>query len=133
MAISDLTGTTWILNDNLSYFLNGPFAIDFTSNNNSYSYLYFAQSAQRLSYDSLLVYYNSWQVDNTYKTITITGGNEATDASLIAWLEANAVQQTPSETGIFFGTSNIQKMYFGNTEVKKVYYGNVLIYEDSDN
>jgi len=34
---------------------------------------------------------DTWS-NNAYKTITITGGTDATNATLIAWLEANAVQ-----------------------------------------
>ena len=32
--------------------------------------------------------------NNAYKTITITGGTDATNSDLIAWLQANATQQT---------------------------------------
>ena len=39
-----------------------------------------------------ITYFGGWQ-NQAYRTISITGGADATNADLIAWIEANATQQ----------------------------------------
>ena len=121
MAAIDLTGTKWVFNDDITPITNNSvFQINFSSN--SYNLVALVTGQQVDEYDepiegvafityykvypssvisdSILSYttfaghsYASW-VDNSYKTITITGGVDATNATLISWLEANATLQT---------------------------------------
>ena len=135
MAVSDLTNTTWEISQ-YSYdisSMSSTYFINFTSNNYNFTSINFSGRVMIEGYyDNTQVYVDGW-VDDNYRIITITGGTDATNSDLIAWLEANAVQQvapTPSTTNnIFFGTSAINKVYFGTSEVSKIYYGNTLIYE----
>lgn len=104
MAVTDLTNTMWIINETPSY---SPFTgietllgITFTSNNQTFTYIdfvdYHFSGVLQLSYESTGVYsineFDGW-ANTAYRTITITGGNDVTNATLIAWLQANAVQQ----------------------------------------
>lgn len=139
MAITDLTGYTWVGNDNLLStigYADGYYSLIFTSNNISYSTLNISVSEppQRISYDSTRVWggYSSSSWSNTaYKTIEITGGTDATNATLISWLEANGTLTAPVVTSgsMHIGTSNISNMSIGNTEILKVYLGQDLVYE----
>lgn len=144
-TIIDLTGYTWVGNDQLTSQLNNQYNISFISNNNNFTYIKSAaviisgETMHILYYNEQPIYsYNDIQwVNNTYKTIQITGGTDATNASLIAWLEANGTLTPPTPpqpsttNNIFFGNSSIDKIYFGTSEVSKIYYGNTLIYEVS--
>lgn len=103
MSVSDLTGTTWVINEVVtlapltSYY---SYNINFTSNNASYiAFRFVSDNRFRLNYDSVNAYYYFggsyyWYNDN-YRTITISGGNDAVDGSLISWFEANATQVLP--------------------------------------
>ena len=120
MAVTDLTGTKWVFNDDITPITNSVFQINFSSN--SYELVALATGQQVDEYDepiegvAFITYYKvypssaisdsifsyttfadqpyaSW-TDNSYKTITITGGVDATNATLISWLEANATLQT---------------------------------------
>lgn len=110
MPVTDLTGTTWTLNDTItfSYSLGLPniSSFNFTSNNTSFYGFYFdveGESDNSLGYRTNQEYsfnqiYNSGgniiSGKEAYKTIFITGGTDATNTGLISWLEANATQQT---------------------------------------
>lgn len=94
MAVTDLTGTTWVFNDSIDVSTSFYYSINFISNDSSFA-------ALEASYPDLSYYYwgapttiysNGWYNAN-YKTISITGGTDATNSSLISWLEANATQQ----------------------------------------
>lgn len=99
MAITDLTGTTWYFNETLNG--SGHYSINFTCNAVDYTEMEFISEAGGI----LLIYRGStaigaydttmgasgWQ-DPAYRTITITGGTGATNATLIAFFEANAIQ-----------------------------------------
>ena len=84
-------------------FFRPPFtyySVDFTSDNRSYPYLYFAEyySNSALVYLTTSSNYTVVYVENTWqkqalRVITITGGADAENADLIAWLEANATRQ----------------------------------------
>lgn len=118
ITISDLTNTTWLFN-NSSLTAVDPneeewvFDINFKYADNStvYDTLYYtnqfeenivAMQYSRGGTNHLLVYDTEqypgspggW-VDNDYKTITITGGEDVTNTTLIDWLQANATLQTP--------------------------------------
>lgn len=96
MAVTDLTGTTWVFNDTPSAG-NYDFFINFIAGNTPYSGLYLQSRGviRKLLYgDSLAWMYGSgWSLE---KTITITGGEFVTNASLISYLESNAKQQVAS-------------------------------------
>lgn len=95
---ADLTGTTWLFSSSYTD-MDGPWddttwAVNFTSNGANYTALYI---------DTWNIYYNSitafgpasgppeW-TNNNYRTISITGGTDATSATLYAFLSANATQ-----------------------------------------
>lgn len=61
-------------------------------------------------------------------TISIVGGTKTTDATLIAWLEANATQIVPQGKTIINGLPPIKKM-FGTTEIVKEVLNGVTVYE----
>ena len=121
MAAIDLTGTKWVFNDDITPITNNSvFQINFSSN--SYNLVALATGQQVDQYDkpiegvAFITYYKvypssvisdsilsyttfeghsyAYWTDNSYKTITITGGVDATNATLISWLEANATLQT---------------------------------------
>lgn len=104
MSISDLTGTTWVWNDEINFPLiaNYSYSITFTSNNTSYSTLYYRNKSEQtngLGYDStssLAYVYGSGWTNNAYKIVEITGGSSATDSDLISLFEANATQSQPA-------------------------------------
>lgn len=94
---ADLTGTTWLINDSYTD-LDCPWTtvtynINFISNGNSYSSLKFDNYT--IYYGNTAVFYPpppQWGSQN-YRTISITGGTDTTNADLIAWLQTYAVQQ----------------------------------------
>ena len=111
-GLSDLTNTTWTFSATPSLQPDGTeYAINFTCNDGSqtytntklsfdkdYTWLYmiYAGGTNHSSYGWACVYWDgqwTWNNDNTaIRTITITGGTDATNATLIAWLQANATQ-----------------------------------------
>lgn len=116
MAITDLTGTTWRLNEVPIVSQNFSLStIFFTSNNNDYvaivgtptspgNYI-LIYSAQSGSGDPDVTVYNTsaggWNTTGgaDYRTIVISedqhGQTGVTNPMIIAWLEANAVQVIP--------------------------------------
>lgn len=99
MAITDLSGTTWHLNTTLdlsSISLTGDGNLAFTSNNYGYNTLHI--SASKIEYALITnrdVIHNVYSATNgwsneAYRTIAISGGSAATNASLIEWLIANS-------------------------------------------
>lgn len=113
-TISDLTGTTWIINSNPS--LTPRFALNqnnitFTSNNIEYTELYVGYIPELDPESDIWFYSNNtsyiqvysqpnW-LDQSYRTITITGGSGATNSTFIGWLINNATQQVaPTGTQI---------------------------------
>lgn len=98
-----LAGTTWLFN-NSPALPSGTtkFYIDFLSNNVSYTRIDISGVSATdgtMGYtgqSSVTAYmkvgsYIHWESE-AYKTISITGGTDATNATLIAWLQANATQ-----------------------------------------
>lgn len=95
----DLTGTTWYFNSSLDYpFTSGNYSLNFTSNGISYT---------NLQLDDYDMYYSNPNITTTaygpqsgppdwtnqsYRTISITGGTDATNAALYAFISANATQ-----------------------------------------
>ena len=141
MAVTDLTGYTWVGNDSLNLVSGiNEYSINFICNNVNYDrfvirYIPFPQEHFELVYSPIVVYsYNmqtgTWS-DTAYKTIFITDGTDTTNVALIEWLEANGTLTPPvvASGKMYFGTSSISKMYFGQQEVSKVYFGQDLVYE----
>ena len=102
-TLTDLTGTTWKFNSTLSLvsISGGTKNLDFVSNGTSYVNIYRIYEpdlwANRLTYgidssNNFTAYLQGNWTDEAYRTIYITGGTDATNSVLIAWLEANAVQ-----------------------------------------
>lgn len=105
MAVSDLTGTTWVLNSTTANPSSTIFAtLNFSSNSQSFVALTVyddMDAEQTIAYREqgaqfpTLVYEWGWSAE-AYRTISITGGDDVTNATFIAWLEANAEQQQPT-------------------------------------
>ena len=102
MPSVDLTGTTWVFNTEIPY--NGylRYNINFRSNETNYIAIQYDEDGFMYRFTESITYtvYNEFLsgpwIDEAYKTITITGGTDATNTNLINWLEANATQQTTS-------------------------------------
>lgn len=136
MPVSDLTGTKWRFNANitdtgihgLSLSLNGTIeASDYSLN---YTYLASESTYQHYIYfrivDSIrfpsFQYYttNGWQYREAENTrinidppvVEITGGSSVTNAALIAWFEANATQVISGNTYTF--TNTLTNITHGN-------------------
>ena len=110
MAVTDLTGTTWVLNDTITFSsslgLSNITSFNFTSNNASFYGFYFDfnsdgdnslgyRTNQEYAFNEIYDYRgNIVSGKEAYKTIAITGGTDATNSALISWFETNAVQQS---------------------------------------
>ena len=144
-SISDLTGTKWLINDNLtvpaSNYVLQINNLLFASNSVSFEGLLISRRVSNpdifvISYgaDTIVYDYNNYTGQGTgwtsqaYRTIEITGGRDVTNTSLIAWLEANATQVVPATPSLNFGGSDVS-LFLGSTYVSKVYLGSTLLYE----
>ena len=102
MAITDLTGTTWLFNESgiTSY---TTIHLNFTSNNMSFTSIWprreisldmtYQGTNNVMVYSSMSGQSGGGWVSESYRTINITGGTDATNSAVIAWLQSNAVQQ----------------------------------------
>lgn len=102
MSVSDLTGTTWLINGTFTEPASTIDAyINFISNSANFVEIKIYDgsepgSEQSIRYttqdqDPIIVCEQGW-TDEAYRTIAITGGEDATNSSLITWLENNATQ-----------------------------------------
>lgn len=112
--ITDLTNTSWVINDSYyipsipSSYTSKEYYINFTTGGDlSFVGIEFQKSVtvSGTTYTDNILYDNgsgtspyvainggaTWQ-DNSYKTVHISGGTDATNSSLISWFEANAAQ-----------------------------------------
>ena len=100
MSVADLTNTTWVFNEQCFPDSSAGYYINFMSNNVSFdkllltygkmptsNYIHYSQGETQIEVWN----YSGW-TNTAYKTITITGGTDATNTTLIAWLESNATQ-----------------------------------------
>lgn len=105
MAITDLTGTTWLINSSITEPSSTIIAeINFTSNSETFAKIRIydgleSGTEQLIGYSDIdsaptFVYEYGW-TNEAYRTIAITGGTDATNSTLIAWLESNAENVTP--------------------------------------
>lgn len=99
MAVTDLTGCTWV--GNASYGVDLAWLdakLNFTSSGNSYSAITAygdpVDTVAVVHYGNTLVCNFTW-VSESYRTIQITGGQDATKASVIQWLEKNGTLEAP--------------------------------------
>ncbi|MCR4963282.1 MAG: hypothetical protein K6B40_05310 [Firmicutes bacterium] len=96
MSVANLTGTTWRFNEAIT--LSGAvFDINFINNNHSYQYTDVDSNAFAYGNDDYVYVYTmvSGWINESYRTIEITGGTDATSQTAIDWFEANAVQILP--------------------------------------
>ena len=132
MPITDLTGYTWTGNNILGLPTRMTYSLSFTSNNLVYS----ALSCNRgiLNYGNDYVYGNDGWANESYKIIQITGGTDATNSTLIAWLGENGTLTAPSPTPsgvnkLKIGGKTVVKKMIGNKEVLKQVVNGVVVYE----
>lgn len=103
MAITDLTGTTWVIHQNadlstLSQVSTLYIYIKFTSNGEDFAYLLYYNGGLRYyktPEGSGYIIVNTPELWDQYRTITITGNSHAwdhftTNQDLISWLQTNA-------------------------------------------
>lgn len=91
--ITDLTGTKWVLNESPSLDITGTYSLSFSSGGDVYTSLELDGTSGYIRYDILIAYSEgSYWSRPEFRSIEITGGTDATNATLIAWLEANAMQ-----------------------------------------
>lgn len=104
-TITDLTGTTWLFNNSLNFPSSSrTYNINFNSNNTTYTSIYVSDDGEEwLDFNGTTTIqpYTSWNgwSNNAYKTIDITGGIDVTNSKFILWLQNNATQQQPTQTG----------------------------------
>lgn len=129
MSVADLTGTTWLIN-------SSPTPVDptlttsinFTSNNDPYTGLTLydeMDAGGSIAYrnpDTLdfpvIVYDGYAWSSEAYRTISISGGTDATNSTLISWFEANATQVIQShDVTISYNNSTIAYLDASGTEV----------------
>lgn len=138
MPISDLTGTTWTINSTTCtagygrFFINYICPYDVTEQSElAIGYYYNPKTDAWVSSSDTITTFGGFHNIAVNDVISITGGTDATNATLIAWLEANATQQVAPQpsASISIGNLPIDKAYFGNSEISKMWLGNNKIYE----
>ena len=91
--LTDLTNTTWLLNEEVDTTINDWYRVHFTSNETQYTTLSFSNYEDEqgeynyVHYGDYAVYVDGWR--GNYQYITITGGDDATNTDLIDWLFRN--------------------------------------------
>ena len=136
MAITDLTGTTWRLNDVPLVSQSFQYTIFYTANNGNYvafvgiptspgNYM-ITYATQTGSSDPSVTAYNTstggWNTTGgaDYRTIVISedqhGQTGVTNPTFIAWLEANAVQVIPPVV-ISYNGNTIATINTASTEI----------------
>lgn len=106
MPITDLTGYTWVGNGYSSIESSGAttlgeWAINFVSNGNNYTEFSYDGTAYPedpvdLWFNNTLVCTDTGWVNEAYKTIVITGGDDVTNEDLISWLENTGTLTAPA-------------------------------------
>ena len=99
MAVTDLTNTTWMFNDSLTITGSATYTLTFLSRAvEDFGELGLRLSSNKMEYfenepvgDYIIVYQNGSWTHDRYKVINISGGTDVTNATLIAWLETNAI------------------------------------------
>lgn len=102
-TITDLTGTTWVLNNTLTTDnAFGDAYINFISNNTNFTKFdaVLLMDDHELYYDAVMVYDGGVWTNQAYRTINIIGGSDVQKAYFISWLVNNATLQTPAGTEV---------------------------------
>lgn len=148
MSVTDLTGTSWRWLFNTEgkpdFYPATTKSINFTSNGQSFDAMVFyrwsAGDGNSVDYSLNGTLTSVWTVDlnvpddnyedENYQEFTVTGGLDATNSDLIALIEANATQVTPTPSNkISVGSLPLSKMFVGNVEVSKAILNSVTLYE----
>lgn len=106
MAITNLSGTTWLLPLTVVFEADRPFHganINFNSNNTNYAYLdvgdeqspYIEYGVNAQSTTQVYDASAGW-LDAAYRKITISGGNDANDPYVVNWFTSECVDVTPN-------------------------------------
>lgn len=121
--ITDLTGTTWIFNNNFIYSsfssLASEYSITFFSNGKNwvkisfesgsdYQVYYFDETGREYICSTTARNETYWN-GSVDKTIQITGGTDVTNNVLISWLQTNAIQDAPYQQ-VSLNSLNIHKV-----------------------
>ena len=109
MAVSDLTGYTWVGGTTLNISASATYSITGTgyflehqgSFDGTFSSMQLVQAVQyetlaMFSLNNSLVWSGTWSGQEPF-TMEFTGGTDVTNATLIAWLEANGTLTAPVE------------------------------------
>ena len=135
MSVSDLTNTTWLIKDASEITTpntDETYYINFSDSNDYTQFKIGKQDTKKaIWYDNSIVLYGGAWVDESYRTITISGGTEATNSTLITWLQANATQQVgPTVISTCkVGNKNIIKKMYGIKEIVKEVLNGSVIYQ----
>lgn len=102
-TITDLKGTTWLLNKfvDATYVQEHSCDLNFSSNGTNFNSINVVNDPDRMSsilrYDTTEVAvnaigdYTQYGIDENYRKVTVTGGADATNADLITWFETNGI------------------------------------------
>lgn len=93
--------------------------LNFTSNNENFIGLVSAGYEPLEGGNYVVAYQQAYWQDQAYRTIEITGGTDATNPDLIAWLQQNATQIQPQPVGdpyLTFSSSNTFTLKFYGDE-----------------
>lgn len=96
MAVTNLTGYTWVA-DGYQEISDYSYNVTFTCDDDVFE-TFDVSDSYMIYYDTTRVYdvdYGSGWVWEGYKTITFTGGDDISNSSLIAYLEANGTLTPP--------------------------------------
>lgn len=103
--VTDLTNTIIYFNNTLDFSSMSTsgttYSISFTSTNTSYSSITFTKGSTNntVKYGDIYRYHNGWDTQDA-RNITITGGTDKTNATLIAWITENAIIQNAGSTWV---------------------------------
>lgn len=111
--------------------------LNFTSNNENFvglisgSYVPLAGGNYTQVYSCCIEPDENW-VSQSYRTIEITGGADATNPDLIAWIQSNATQIIEPEENpkITIGTQPLVSASVGNADMQSIWVGNVKVWEN---
>lgn len=126
MAVTNLTGYTWVGNSSLTI----SSSVSYSINGNGYFYEHQGQFdgtfnsivlqpgvldevPASMKLDNSLVWVHGWDGPQPF-TIEFTGGTDATNANLIAWLEANGTLTAPIQANTYTLTHTLTNLTKGN-------------------